>query len=137
METGQRPLRGWGPAVCSTRAAAWAQKEQHQRQGQRSGQQLQAALQNTTEREGTSQLVAQQTSKGQQHRQQLEKAGPEPLQLSRQKAGANQLQKSHQPPVKGAPAFPQLEQDAQQQRPCGPGEWRGPVQGNTLQQQGR
>ena len=39
-------------------------KEQHQRQWQRCRQELQAAPQNTTQAEGASQLMAQQTGKG-------------------------------------------------------------------------
>ena len=46
-------------------------------------------------------------------------------------------QESDEPPVEGSPAFPQLEQGAEHQRPRGPGEGRRPIQGDALQQQGR
>ena len=112
-------------------------QKQHQSQWQRRRQQLQAALQNTTERESTGQLMAQQTGEGQQHRQQLETTGPQALQLRRQQAGGDQLKKSDEPSIKGPPAVPQLEQGAKHQGPGGPGEQRIPIQGEALQEQGQ
>jgi hypothetical protein len=56
--------------------------------------------------------MAQQTGKGQQHRQHLKEARQQTLQLGRQQSSGDQLQKSDKPPVEGTPAFPQLEQGA-------------------------
>ena len=78
--------------------------------------------------------MAQQTGEGQQHRQQLETTGPKTLQLRRQQAGGDQLQKSDEPSIEGSPAVPQLEKGAKHQGPGGPGEQRIPIQGKALQQ---
>ena len=111
--------------------------EQKQHQGQRQGrhQQLKTAPQQGWQRTDTTQFMGQQARQGGDDRQQLQNTGQQTLHLDRQQTGGDQLQQGNQPVIGGAAALPTLEHRTDHQPPGGPGQRRGEVEPQALQQQ--